>query len=90
MNASGIASKRDVAGQLVNLVSEGESGAPSELPRGAVCRGLYRVRQNVIRVEEGFEDRGAGACITGMGRGVGRVRGRSFGEGDRQQAGPML
>jgi hypothetical protein len=36
VNASGIASKRDVAGQLADLVSGGESGAPPELPRGAI------------------------------------------------------
>jgi hypothetical protein len=46
--------------------------------------------QEVIRVEESFEDRGASARIGGMGRGVGRVRGTSLGEGSGQQACPML
>src|SRR6516165_2789799 len=54
MDAGGVAAERDVGGQLVGLISEGESGAPPELPRGAICRGLHRVRQNVIHIEESF------------------------------------
>jgi len=70
MDASSIAAKRDVAGQLVDLIAEGERGATPEFPRRAICRGLHRVWQNVIGIEKGFEDRGASACIAGMGRGV--------------------
>jgi len=81
MHAGGVAAKRDVVGQLVDLVAEGEIGALPGVQRRAVCRGLDRPRQDVIRVEEGFEDRGAGARIAGMGRGVGRVRGTPLGEG---------
>src|SRR5262245_52353248 len=90
VNASSVATERDIAGELVDLVAEGEAGAAPGLQRGAVRRGFDRTRQDVIRVEESFEDRGAGARIGSMGRRIGRVRGTSLGEGERQQACPML
>src|SRR5271165_6636026 len=61
MDPRGVAAQGDVVGQLVDLVAEGEIGAPPRLQCRTVCRGFDRMRQNVIRVEEGFEDRGAGA-----------------------------
>src|SRR5262249_15941651 len=50
------------------------SVAPPGVQRRAVWSGLDGVRQDVIRVKEGFKDRGAGACIAGVSRGIGRVR----------------
>src|SRR5262245_31045439 len=90
VHTGGVASERDVAGQLVDLVAEGETWAPPGLQRGAVCRGLDRPRQDVIRIEESLENSGARARIAGMGGRVRRVRGTSLGENDGQQACPML
>src|SRR5262245_21382236 len=90
MHAGGVAAKRDVVGQLVDLVAEGEIGALPGVQRRAVWSGLDGVRQHVIRVKEGFKDRGAGACIAGVSRGIGRVRGTSLREGDGQQACSLL
>ena len=90
MHAGGVAAKRDVVGQLVDLVAEGEIGALPGVQRRAVWSGLDGVRQDVIRVKEGFKDRGAGACIAGVSRGIGRVRGTSLREGDGQQACSLL
>src|SRR5262249_48046502 len=86
----GVAAKCDVVGQLVVLVAEGEIGALPGVQRRAVWSGLDGVRQDVIRVKEGFKDRGAGACIAGVSRGIGRVRGTSLREGDGQQACSLL
>src|SRR5215472_16398829 len=66
MHAGGVAAKRDVVGQLVDLVAEGEIGALPGVQRRAVWSGLDGVRQDVIRVKEGFKDCGAGACIAGV------------------------
>src|SRR5262245_36912183 len=90
VHTRGVASERDVARQLVDLVAQGETWAPPGLQRGAVCRGLDRPRQNVIRIEESLENSGARARIAGMGGRVRRVRGTSLGEDDGQQACPML
>src|SRR5215472_15882501 len=38
MDAGGVAAERDVAGEFVNLVAKGETGAPPRLQRRAVCR----------------------------------------------------
>ena len=89
MDAARIAAERDVAGQLVDLVAEGEYSAAPGFQRRAVCRSLNRMRKEVIHVEKGLEDRGASACIAGKGRGVGWVRGTSLWIGDGQQAGPI-
>src|SRR5262245_43039009 len=89
VDAGGVTTQCDVASELVDLVAEGEGGAAPGLERRAVRRDLDRMRQDVIGVEEGFEDRGAGACVAGVGRGIGGVCGTSLGEGQRQQACPM-
>jgi len=62
MHAGGVAAKRDVVGQLVDLVAEGEIGALPGVQRRAVWSGLDGVRQDVMRVKEGFKDCGAGAA----------------------------
>jgi hypothetical protein len=86
MHAGGVAAKRDVVGKLVDLVAEGEIGALPGGQRRTVWSGLDGVRQDVIRVKEGFEDRGAGARVAGVSRGIGRVRGTSLRESNGQQA----
>jgi hypothetical protein len=90
MDPSGIAAERDVAGQFVDLVAEGEISAAPRFQRRAVCPGLDRVRQDVIRIEEGFQDRGAGPRIASVSRGVRGVSRTSLGKGDGQQPAPML
>src|SRR5262245_109604 len=55
MHAGGVAAKRDVVGQLVDLVAEGEIGALPGVQRRAVWSGLDGVRQDVIRVKEGLD-----------------------------------
>src|SRR5262249_40759850 len=89
VDAGGVAAERDVAGELVDLVAEGETGAAPRIQRRAVRARLDRPRQDVVGVEERFEDRGAGARIAGMGGGIGWTRGTSLGEGERQRACPM-
>src|SRR5262249_56529127 len=90
VDAGGVAAERDVAGELVDLVAEGETGAAPRIQRRAVRARLDRPRQDVVGVEERFEDRGAGARIAGMGGGIGWMRGTFFGEGQRQAPGPSL
>jgi len=45
VDAGGAAAERDVAGELVDLVAEGEAGAAPKFPGRAVRRGLDRMRQ---------------------------------------------
>src|SRR5262249_39138637 len=90
MHAGGAAAKRDVVGQLVDLVAEGEIGALPGVQRRAAWSGLAGVREHVTAVREGFKDRGAGACSAGVSRGIGGVRGTSLREGDGQQACSLL
>ena len=45
VDASGVAAERDVVGELVDLVAEGEAGAAPRVQRRAVRRGLDRMRQ---------------------------------------------
>ena len=45
VDAGGVAAQRDVAGELVDLVAEGETGAAPRVQRRAVRRGLDRMRQ---------------------------------------------
>ena len=45
VHAGGVAAERDVGGELVDLVAEGETSAAPGLQRRAVRRGLDRMRQ---------------------------------------------
>jgi len=45
VNTSGIPTERNVVGELVDLVAEGEAGAAPRVQRRAVRRGLDRMRQ---------------------------------------------
>ena len=87
MNAGSIAAERNVAGQFVDLIAERQAGSAPRLQGGTVRRGLEGMRQDIVNIEEGLQDRGAGACVARMGRGVGWVRGTSLWIGDGQQVG---
>ena len=47
MDPGGVAAERDVVGQLVDLIAEGEFGAEPRSRRRTVSRGFDRMRQNV-------------------------------------------
>src|SRR6516162_2152767 len=52
MNAGGITTKCNIAGEFVDLVAEGEVSAVPRFQRRAVRRRLDRVQQHVIGIEE--------------------------------------
>ena len=89
MSAGSVAAERNVAGQFVDLIAERQAGSAPRLQGGTVRLGLDGMRQDIVDIEKGLQDRGAGACVARMGRGVGWVRGTSLWIGDGQQAGPI-
>src|SRR6516225_7406047 len=89
MNTGSVAAERNVAGQLVDLIAERQADSAPRLQGGTVPPGLDRMWQDIVDIEEGLQDRGAGACVARMGRGVGWVRRTSLGIGDGKQAGPI-
>ena len=75
MNAGGVTTECDITGELVDFVPKGKAGTAPWLQRQPICRSLNRTRQDVVAVEEGFQDGSARTRIAGIGLPSGKATG---------------